>query len=406
MKYNNALLDQMRTIGDPPADRAILNLRNAGKITAVRALLNQLVDNNAVPAQLPQEIQTFWQMSQALAQNKAAKIKKGEEFFADHGPEVILILGFYSLPTDYAARGVRVLRETGRLLNNPTRRVFETMQMVIDVMRPDGLASRGKGLATALKVRLMHAAIRTQILFSADDPVLFASYGKWDHSLGEPINQEDMAGTLMSFSYLILDGLEKLGHRLADDEKNAFLGAWQVIGEIMGIEPALIPATLEEARELTEAITARQIDATEDSREMVSALLEMYQKQFRWRIFSGVPAAMMRFFLPPERADQLGVPGAMFSRAALRLLAPLSAFSDWVMRSEPNRWVFRRFSILLLQILVDVNRGGQRSKFEIPRTLDERWRVSPQFQRPTILQRTMRALKHRRPSQPPAAGPP
>ena len=27
---------------------------------------------------------------------------------------------------------MRVLRETGRLLNNPTRRVFETMQMVID----------------------------------------------------------------------------------------------------------------------------------------------------------------------------------------------------------------------------------------------------------------------------------
>ena len=404
MKYNSELLDKMRKIGDVPADNAIRELCNARKIDAVRDLLNQLVQNDDVPARLPKEIQAFWRSSQALAQQKAANVKKGEEFFADYGPEVILILGFYSLPTDYAARGVRVLRQTGQLLNNTNRRVFETMQMVIDVMRPDGLTSQGKGLATALKVRLMHAAIRAQILFSANNPALLKAYGSWDKSLGEPINQEDMAGTLMSFSYLILDGLEKLGHRLADKKKNGFLEAWQVIGEIMGIHDTLIPATLDEARELTEAITARQIEATEDSREMLKALLEMYQKELVWPIFSGIPAALMRYFLPPHLADQLGVPQAMFSSAALRLLAPLSAFADWVMRSEPNRWIFRRFSILLLQLLIDVNRGGQRTKFEIPQTLDEKWGVSPQFQRPTMMQRAMRAFTHRRPSQPPASG--
>ena len=57
----------------------------------------------------------------------------------------------------------------------------------------------------------MHAAVRAQILHGAEDPVLNKAYRPWDQSLRKPINHEDLVGTLMSFSYIILDGLERLG---------------------------------------------------------------------------------------------------------------------------------------------------------------------------------------------------
>jgi len=52
-------------------------------------------------------IRSFWIESKRFAQSQAIEINKGEAFFADHGPEIVVVLGFYSLPQDYAARGVR-----------------------------------------------------------------------------------------------------------------------------------------------------------------------------------------------------------------------------------------------------------------------------------------------------------
>lgn len=370
-------LDLMRHEGDPRADGAIHELCKKGKIRAVRALLDKLVRNDdVVPDELPEQIKSFWAMARDDATAQAKRLEAGEKFFADHGPEIILILGFYSLPMDYAARGVRVLRETGELVNNTNRRVFETMQMVIDVMSPGGLASDGKGIASALKVRLMHAAVRAQILQCADDPILQQAYRPWDKSLGKPINQEDLVGTLMSFSYLILDGLEKLGIEIKEVEKETYLAAWSVIGKVLGIFPDLIPENFDEARQLSSTIMRRQIEPTEDSRVMISALLKMYQEKLRIPIFKSDPAALMRFFLPAELADKLGVPRTQLY-AAVQLLAPLTELLDWFMRRVPSRWLIRQLSIRLLQLLVDTNRGGSRSKFAIPTSLEQYWKVSP-----------------------------
>src|SRR5690606_21151437 len=133
-----------------------------------------------------------------------AAIAPGQELFAEHGPLILMCLGHYSLPAAYAAaKGVEVLHRTAYLEKRPAKRLFETTQMVIDVMSPGGLAAAGRGVRTAQKVRLMHAMVRHLIQHDPEQP--------WDASLGVPINQEDLAGTLMTFSWLTLDGLAKLG---------------------------------------------------------------------------------------------------------------------------------------------------------------------------------------------------
>src|SRR6201999_3276000 len=124
-----------------------------------------------------------------------------QEVFACYGPQICLCLLCKSLPEAYAcAKGAQVLYRTGRLTDQDgtmrtfTRRLMETSQFVVNVCIPGGLEPNGKGIVTSQKVRLIHAAIR-----------YFIKKGEWDvATLGEPINQEDMAGTLQSFSTLIL----------------------------------------------------------------------------------------------------------------------------------------------------------------------------------------------------------
>src|SRR6187549_451702 len=128
-----------------------------------------------------------------------------------------MLLCCYSLPSSYAARkGVQVLHRTAYLAKRPNRRLFETAQFIVDVLSPGGLGPLGHGQRTAQKVRLMHAAIRHLILHDPNT--------RWPaDDLGVPINQEDLLGTLMTFTWLILDGLSRLGVRLTPQEQQAYL---------------------------------------------------------------------------------------------------------------------------------------------------------------------------------------
>jgi len=389
----DSFLDKMRLIGDPPADQAVEEIYRTGRLDAVQALLNHLVVNDAVvPAALPPAIRSFWTQSKRFARSQAVQIRKGEDFFADHGPEIVMVLGFYSLPQDYAARGVRVLFETGELSHRPNRRVFETLQMVVDVMSPGGLAAEGRGIATALKVRLMHAAVRKLLLHSYELHSLPPALREWDFTLGRPLNQEDMAGTLMSFSVLILEGLEKLGIRASREEAEAYLDAWRVIGRILGIQPDLIPDNLEEAQELTKIIGGRQIAPSWMGKSMTENLLVLYQEHIGWRLLKGIPAALMRLFLVQEIADGLGIPQELFWRAVIQTLVPLTALADWLVQSGTNQWLYRRVSIHLLRFLISANRGGNRPPFQLPKSLDRAWRVSAESSGYSIWNRALRSI--------------
>jgi hypothetical protein len=172
----------------------------------------------------------------------ATQIQAGENLFWRYGPKQILILNCYALPWDYfGQKGVHVLTLTTRLLSNPTRRITEVSQFLVDVMQPGGLTTPGgRGRRSIQKVRLMHAAVRKLAAESPD----------WNPAWDLPINQEDLAGTLMSFPWIVLDGLEKLGAALTSDEREAYLHCWKVIGHLLGIRNELLPKNFDSARDL------------------------------------------------------------------------------------------------------------------------------------------------------------
>src|SRR3970282_702908 len=127
----------------------------------------------------------------------------GEDFFDRHWPMIVMFLFCAALPNAYAAhRGAQVLYLTNRLTERVERRIFETAQFVLDVMSPEGLSSSGRGIRSAQKVRLIHAAIRQHILHHPK------WRERWDMEWGLPINQEDLAGTLMLLSVQTLESFQ------------------------------------------------------------------------------------------------------------------------------------------------------------------------------------------------------
>jgi hypothetical protein len=281
---------------------------------------------------------------------------------------MIAILHCYALPFCYAGRkGVQVLALTARLTSNPARRVIETAQMVVDVMRPGGLGAEGSGIRTAQKVRLMHAGVRC----------LISQYPGWKPEFDLPINQEDLAGTLLSFSYISLDGLERLGYVLSPDELEGYLHAWKVVGHILGIRPEMLPVNYADAAALAARVAARQFAACEEGQYMTRALVQMLQHIVPGDVFDALPELLMRHFLGDRTADMLAIaPG----RAAEILLGPLQLLahtgSTLIHSSSDLARVHERFGRALIEGIVLVGRGGKRIPFTVPTELLQAWGVN------------------------------
>ena len=361
--WTDESLDAMRLMGDEPADQLVQQLFAEHQVDAVNAMMRTLVENDKIPESIPENLRKFLQSVAVLPPwADAKKVRLGENLFWQHGPAIVLILFCYSLPFCYAARKeAHALALTGRLSKAPNRRVTETAQMLIDVMEPGGLLGPGTGVRTAQKVRLMHAGVRFQIL-SSDE---------WNKKEFDcPLNQEDLAGTLMSFSVIGLDGLRKLDISVSEAEADAYLHCWNVIGHILGVHKNLLPVDLEDAVAFTEAFRNRQFAESDEGKLMTKALLDMMVHILPGNIFDFIPAAFANFFLEDKTARLLGIPSVPFDKELLRPLQLSNVIAEDLLGSPGGmQKLVEVVSRHLLESLEFVARGGNRLSFSIPKRL-------------------------------------
>jgi hypothetical protein len=176
-----------------------------------------------------------------------------------------LVLGLYSLPMGYASPGGnKPLVFSGRLQQQAARRLNETARFVQAVCRPGGTRPHADGWQITLKVRLMHAHVRRMILAT----------GRWDAGAwGQPVNQHDMAGTVLLFSVMVLDGLRKLGLRIDAADADDYMQLWRRVGLLIGTDPALVPTSEPEAWRLADIVSATMAPPDADGRALTHALL-------------------------------------------------------------------------------------------------------------------------------------
>jgi hypothetical protein len=367
MRYSDALLDSLRTQGDPVPDALVAAIGARGETGAVNDILRRLIRNDqAVPGELPDDIEAWLRSTETLpAIADPARIARAEALFVDHGLQMSFVMATASLVWCYAgAKGVRVLTYTYRMAQDPYRRAAETAQFVLDVLSPGGLAPGGRGIRAIQKVRLMHAAVRH----------LIRQTGTWpEDELGTPICQEDMLGTLLSFSYTVIDGLGRFGSDLSADDVDAYLHVWRVVGEMLGIRPDAIPTSLADARELADAIVRRQFKRTPEGVLMTQALLEMHGRVLPGDAFDGLTPALVRLLVGDEVSDWMEVPRTRWDHV-VRHYGTVGRYLEFLDRDGGSLGdLVDQVALGLLNRASISATGYHRTGFEIPTALGEKW---------------------------------
>jgi hypothetical protein len=306
----HADLDEMQWMADPHADNAIAAILGAWsrdadtaerlrRVDALNAVIRRWQDNASVADWRADEhaaggigapLQQFVTAAQELPPwADRDRIARAEQMFADYGALSVTILFCASLPECYVVPDLaQVLHATGQLEDRCDHRIRSTGAMIFPVMMAGGLTRPdGSGVAQILKVRLIHATVRNLILRASPEiavaalragtplegsdviPMLASiqpgdSMSKALHQHGWdlgacalPNNQEELGYTLLTFSYVFLRSLRRLGIPFKRQREEDYLHAWNVAGHFLGIRREVMVDTMDQADELFARMQAR-----------------------------------------------------------------------------------------------------------------------------------------------------
>ena len=409
----DAELDELHWIGDPHADNTVAAVlgeapeRTVAGDPRTTARLHRVDDLNAVirswqnnagvagwradPQQMAQGIGEPVQQYVAAAQPlppwaDVERVARAEKMFMDYGALSVTILFCASLPECYVVPDLAaVLHATGQLEDRAEHRIRTTGAMIFPVMMEGGLTRPdGSGIAQILKVRLIHATVRNLILRGAPEAVVGARRGiggvagvggqdtgtipplasiqpgdsmaralfnhGWDlDACGLPNNQEELAYTLLTFSYVFLRGMRRLGIAFTPSQEEDYLHAWNVAGYFLGIRRELMVDTMEQAAELFARMQKRgradqalQPHAVDPRPHLAAALMAAMETVFPAGPWKHFPTLLTRRLIEPQSARDLGLDGRVswISKVLFSMLMGTALGIDAVVRI-----VFPSFSI-------------------------------------------------------------
>ena len=322
MIATNEFLDKQRLVGDNEADALIGSVFSAHQQNVLYALLK--LAEKEIEFQPASSIRDF-----LLAQKprptwfNQQRLRRGQQLFKQYALEMMALLGAMSLPYCYAASpGNKALYLSDKMRNSPGKRLLDTASFVISVLTPGTLEHEETRHIHINKVRLIHALSRYYL----------SKLPTWNMDWGLPINQEDMAGTNLAFSYVILLGMQQSGFILTSKEKEDFLFAWRYIGYQMNIDEGLLPLSFQEARQLATTIKIRNFKKTEEGITLTAELLAYYKVSVPADQADLVPS-QIRFYLGNEVAEYIGIPIDSFKDKVTETISTFKSIQN--MLSQP-----------------------------------------------------------------------
>jgi hypothetical protein len=413
--WTDESLDRARMKGDSVADRALADLlepwpertgqdgrdSDSGVIRRNLDLIEELMDqispilvNADLNGQVSQGLGHFLSATRDLPEwADLEKIRRAEKLFEDSGVLSCVLFFCSSLPEVYVVPDIStVLHATGNLERITAQRIRATAIMILTVLLPGGLHSeKGGGRPQVLKARFIHSVIRNLILRNnpadhveqsqANDSVplvdawltthpprsmleMTLAHG-WDPSTsGVPINQEEMSYTLLTFSYVYLRSLRRLGLRFSTEDEEAYLHFWNVVGHVIGVESDLLVRTMSEAEALFDRIQkrARRKRVPHDPRPSLgSALINSIEKSIPFRSLKPLASLITLYLTSRETAKDLGFSRrvSMAARISFSFLAKIIHIADRSVRVIDPAFSVSRFVIrivgyqLLQKVLTD-----------------------------------------------------
>jgi hypothetical protein len=380
LRISDEILDNARQSGDPHADSFIGEAIDRNELKELNLFFKSLIYNNQfqkpdIPSVFSDYIR---ENSQLPPWADLSKIALAQSAFTRIGPEFVVSYFCKSLPECYACgKGAEVLYKTGRLTQHTRRRVAQTAQFVLDVMSPGGLEGNGRGIATALKVRLMHASIRYYFMNEVEKGTI--EYDKISYGL--PINQEDLLGTMLAFSCVVLEGIEKIGIKISIEEKEAVLHLWKCIGYLIGIDEELMPENYDASLQSWAMITTRHFEETEAGCTLTNILVDFLDVILKEKVLHDVIPILMTALMGEKTIKLLKVrtpkyinPIALISFLLGILLLNLGS------KGFISRLASRYVNLKILYALENYIAEGEDTGIYIPPNLRNDWQLDNPIQ--------------------------
>ena len=155
---------------------------------------------------------------------------------------------------------------TGRLTNDGVRRLKQNVRHLLDIFMPRGVEPLGDGWKLTLRIRIVHARIRS----------LFNESAEWDHrAWGAPISAAHLALSAAAFSARLLDFAAMLGADLDDDDRAAVMHVWSYTAHVMGVPDALLFHGHTEGRHLFRLGAACEPPPDDDAIAMAHSIIRI-----------------------------------------------------------------------------------------------------------------------------------
>lgn len=195
--------------------------------------------------------------------------------------------------------------------DNALRRFLETSRFWIDTSQPGALFEPGSaGRATAMKVRIMHVAVRKRV----------GEHPDWDaDAWGLPICQTYEQMTQIGGSTVPALCLWLLGYQTTPREIRALIHFNRYMGHLLGVQPRWAPETIIETLQTT-ALTsaARSWDAGQAGQELIESFPAAFApregqtglRRLRSRWSHGVHSAYTALWMMPPTRSSYDLPRA------------------------------------------------------------------------------------------------
>lgn len=326
MNNSSAYLDKQRLAGDSDADKLVAKLFDGGKRDELYAGLQLSFQQ----AKLGKSDVCRWLVGARQQRDfDLAKVERGQRFYEANALAIMTLLGGLALPYCYAGSpGNKALYLSEKMRQSPGKRLFDTAEFVMAVSKRGSLQLGGEGLFHINRTRLIHAVARYYLLRN----------GQWQPAWGYPINQEDMAGTNLAFSFIILTGLQKSGIQVSIRQREDFLYLWRYIGYQLHIDSELLPGSFREASLLEYTIRKRNFRSSAEGVALTQALLSYYKTVIPKRQLPLIEA-QIRYWVGGEVADMLGLPKQSLQQS---LVASLNAFRELLNLLRPMQDSYKK----------------------------------------------------------------
>lgn len=372
---DDRFLDLLSGHKDDLADATVARLIAENGVAQVGALFQQMsADDSQLPADAPGALRDFIEQTRELPQGIDTARLASRDALLPFGPVSCLVMLASSLPQGYSApRLARILTISGDLGSHPYKRLMGVLQLLINLGNHDAFVPGGLAVVTAQKMRLLHAGIRLMVPRYRPD---------YQQQFGVPVNFEDQLATLMGFSYLVIDGLRRLGCVTRDKDAEDRYYRWQVFARLMGIHPpgaphdgSWIPEDVAAAARFYSSYTRRHFTRAAENPEgarlaqiNLDLMVDLVPKRLRRLGHGTMPRVAMAELLEPAELARIGmspVAGHRFMKALFTVSIHLS-YGLW--RGLPRRLEYALGS-LLYNSMVRQSRGGT-VEFVIPTSVD------------------------------------